>query len=98
MPYVSKEKAQALDLGWGPTTPGELGYTVGKTCRDYLNHRMAMDDNGELRYQYLCDVIGTLETIKLDLCRTTVFEYEAKVEAKNDTFHWGVLNSEDTSA
>lgn len=88
IPYVSAEKKQKLDMGATPETAGELGYVVGKAMRDFLESRVNHDDDQQLRFQYICEVQGTLDTLARDFWDKVGRPYEAKVEAENNTFHW----------
>jgi hypothetical protein len=94
MPYISQEKADRLDqwtVANSPvtiTTAGELGYVIARAVRAFLEDKTYYDKDKALRYQYVCDAIGTLESIKLDLWARIGEPYERNVERENDTFHW----------
>lgn len=95
MPYVTPDKRERLDSDLlGAKTAGELGYVIGVVCDEYLAARGAESDTGSFRYQHLCDVIGTLESIKLDLFRLVIAPYEAKVQAENGDVYTCVPRNE----
>jgi hypothetical protein len=84
MPYVTQEKRDRLDEDLlGSKTAGELGYVLGVICDTYLVNSGAESDTGAFRYQHICDVLGTLESIKLDLFREVIAPYEEGVQRDN---------------
>jgi len=70
MPYITKEARTRLDQGGKPKTTGELNYTISRVVDDYLLQK------GELRYEYLNEVMGALECAKLELYRRVIVPYE----------------------
>ena len=81
MPYI--ESCDRLDLtlsGAAPETPGELNYLLTLMCQDYLREN-------ELRYQTLNDIIGALESCKLEFYRRVVTPYEdTKIKENGDVY------------
>lgn len=87
MPYVDKATAERLDNGGAATTAGQLGYQLGCLIQDFTQNRIEM--MGELRFQIITEVMGTLDSISRDYWEKVAVPYETKVERDNDTFHWG---------
>ena len=80
MPYIKQEdRSKFTDMFCNIpeiNTAGELNYTLTMICNDY------MDDNGKC-YQTLNDIIGALESCKLEFYRKQVAPYEEKKIAEN---------------
>lgn len=87
MPYVDEATAEKLSSGAPATTAGQLGYQLGSLIQDFVQNRIEM--MGELRFQIITEVMGTLDSISRDFWTKVAEPYETKVEAENDTFHWG---------
>ena len=84
MPYVTPEKRNRLDRDLlSSKTAGELGYVLAVVCDAYLVQGANDSDTGGFRYQHISDVVGTLESIKLDLYRKEIAPYEERVEKMN---------------
>lgn len=91
MPYVTPEKRSRLDKDLlGSETAGELGYALARVCDAYIVNR-AKKENAGVRYQHLCEVVGTLESLKLDLFREVIAPYEAKVQKENGNVYQAPL-------
>jgi len=93
MPYVTPEKRERLDQyisavpDVAPQTAGELGYILAIITDDYLTRVGALDISSPVlriwRYQDLCDIIGTFESIKFELYRQAGTPYEDKAKLAN---------------
>lgn len=71
MPYVDKASRDRMNEPDGfPSTAGELNYFITNTVRDYLGHNPRYDD--------LNEVVGVLESAKLELYRRMVAPYETR--------------------
>jgi Domain of unknown function (DUF6899) len=70
MPYIIPEARARLDKGGNPETPGELNYSITRLVDDYLIRK------GGIRYAHLNEVIGALESAKLELYRRVAAPYE----------------------
>lgn len=79
MPYITDRARWELAKGDKvPSNPGELNYTLTTIVHDYLV------DNGE-SYQTYNDIIGALESAKLELYRRKVASYEdVKIRENGD--------------
>lgn len=75
MPYIDPERR--LPAAVAPTSAGELNLAVTALVDDYL---MA---HGPLRYELLNEVVGVLESAKLELYRRVVAPYEDRKMAQN---------------
>lgn len=81
MPYITKERREWLDgEGWGnrgfPENAGDLNYLFTDIIAKYIH---PVDTN----YQRLNDVIGALESAKLEFYRRVVVPYEYSKIVKN---------------
>lgn len=80
MPYISQQKRQEINEGEYPVGVGELNYVITSYCLDFLGP-------GELRYEDYNDIIGVLESVKLEFYRRMVAPYEdKKIEENGDVF------------
>lgn len=70
MPYISREARDRLDQGSNPENAGELNYTISRIVDNYLLQK------GEIRYEYLNEVMGALECAKLEIYRRMIVPYE----------------------
>ena len=84
MPFVTQDKADAM-RSRPPETAGELGYVIGCAINDFVSHRKV--EMGELRFQILSEVMGTLDTIARNFWDEVGAPYEAKVK-QNSPFRW----------
>jgi len=76
MPYIKDSDRRRIEdiynlhnLGASCNTAGELNYTFTRILKGYLSAK------GK-RYQNINDIIGALESAKLELYRRTVAPYE----------------------
>lgn len=77
MPYISKQARTALTWpGCRPSIPGELNYALTSVINQYVQ------DRGK-SYAILNDVIGALESAKLEFYRRVVAPYEDQKCAQN---------------
>jgi len=84
MPYIKKEARTRLEQGGQPENAGELNYSISKLVDDYLLRK------GDLRYEYLNEVIGVLECAKLEVYRRIAVPYEdKKLKESGDVYHAG---------
>lgn len=90
VPYISKTQRKELDalLSGGHALylekPGELNYVLTKAVIAYLERK-------RLSYQSITEVIGVLETMKLELYRRLAVPYERRKHLENgDVFPAGL--------
>lgn len=77
MPYITIERRLVLNSGGVPKDPGELNYVLTKMVHKYLV-------TGEkINYQRYNDIIGALESCKLELYRRFVADYEEEKMIEN---------------
>lgn len=86
IPYVDEKTAERLSNGGTATTAGQLGFQLGSMIQQFVQNRIEM--MGELRYQIIAEVQGTLDTLSKDFHDKVGAPYERMVEEKNDVFHW----------
>jgi hypothetical protein len=81
MPYIKQEDRKRVGVAVaGIRTAGELNYIITLIIQDYLRQ------NGN-RYQQLNDVIGALESCKLEFYRRIVSPYEDdKINENGDVY------------
>lgn len=81
MPYIDKTQRKALETGLiEPSTPGHLNYCFTEIILDYI------DVHG-LSYQVINDVVGALESCKLEFYRRVAAEYEnEKIHQNGDVY------------
>ena len=72
MPYIDKDRRVEIDSGESPETPGELNYLLTSLCLDYIALAPAVS------YGLLNEVVGVLESVKLEFYRRVVAPYEDK--------------------
>ena len=81
MPYIRPESREAFDewLGRGPgflkMSAGELNYVITTLCLCWLN--------GAVGYANYNDVVGVLETTKLEFYRRALAPYEDEKRKSN---------------
>lgn len=87
MPYIGQPKRDEFDefLDKLPEiqTAGQLGYVVAKACDLFLQYKASQDTTGLLRYQYMGEVFGLLESIKFDFYHCVNEPYENDVRARS---------------
>lgn len=74
MPYIKQKDRQIFEGAIQEITnvimsPGELNYVITRIVHGYVNLH-------GLKYDYLNDAIGVLESAKLEVYRTIVADYE----------------------
>lgn len=79
MPYVKQEDRAELNSGRYPTTPGELNYSITKLVREYLGYMFHQPPN----YAAYNEVIGVLDSAKLEFYRRVVSPYEDEKKSEN---------------
>ena len=87
MPYITQAERDTMadDKNWlngAPTidTPGKLNYVVTRLCQAYLLQNCE-------RYQTYNDIVGVLESCKLELYRRRIAFYESvKCELNGDVW------------
>jgi Domain of unknown function (DUF6899) len=86
MPYIDAARRLDLDLGAGPQTVGELNYKVSRTLQSYLNFKKVWNQ-GKISYQLINDVVGALESSKLEFYRRLAVPYEeTKIKTQGDIY------------
>jgi|688.fasta_scaffold1652606_2 hypothetical protein len=85
MPYIKQEDRVELDDGQIPADAGELAYALSQILDDYLI------SNGRVNYARHAEVVGVLETLKLEFYRRFTGPYEDdKRESNGDAFYFVV--------
>lgn len=85
MPYIQSKRRFFLDLAGIipqrlPQESGELNYVLTRVCNRYIG-KMG------LSYRTLNDIIGALESVKLELYRRIAAPYEdVKLEVNGDVY------------
>lgn len=87
MPYINQEKRDEFDavlddLRGLIQTAGQLGYVVAKAIDFWLIAKADADTTGSLRYSYMGEVFGILESIKLDFFHEVNEPYENDVRSR----------------
>ena len=82
MPYIPLEDRERV-LMTGPETPGELNYTLIEMLNEYI------DASGEeVNYSLFNEIVGVLESVKLEFYRRMVAPYEElKADQNGDVFN-----------
>lgn len=76
MPYIEKARREDIKL----ETPGDLNYAFTMLAKTYLK------DKG-LSYQTCNDIVGALESAKMEFYRRIVIPYEnSKIEQNGDVY------------
>lgn len=79
MPYIEKEKREEIENGRFAENVGELNYIFTRLASDYLGIAP--------NYARFNDVIGVLESCKLELYRRLVAPYENyKIDTNGDVY------------
>jgi hypothetical protein len=76
MPYVDTKARERLATSPKMETPGELNYRLTRVINDYLEYHLAC-------YTTFNDVVGALESAKLEFYRRIVVPYEQIKCAQN---------------
>ena len=77
MPYIKIKRRLELDKGAIPQTAGELNYMFTRISQRYIATTV------RINYQAFNDVVGALESCKLEFYRRLVTEYEEKKIIEN---------------
>jgi hypothetical protein len=81
MPYIKKERRDAILSGAEPQDAGELNFAITITVDKYLENK------GDLRYAHLNEAVGALECAKLELYRRVAVPYEdEKIKQSGDVY------------
>lgn len=81
MPYIIASRREDLMSGNAdPMTPGELNYVITELIQDYL---WMKNDESRIGYADLNEVIGVLESCKLEFYRRLCAMYEDSKMAEN---------------
>ncbi len=90
MPYIPQERRKQISMRMGLgdllaiKTPGELNYTLAKHIDIYLSVKP------KLGYTEFNEVIGVLESLKMEVYRRIVSPYEdVKMKENGDVFDTG---------
>lgn len=82
MPYIEDSARALVELRGNPTNAGELAYLL---CISVDNYLLEAD---RISYAKYAEVVGVLETLKLELYRRFVGPYEDEKRALNgEAFH-----------
>lgn len=86
MPYVKPEERKRILEGGKPESAGELNYAITVLIREYLREK-AHYANDPLHYEDYNEVIGVLESCKIELYRRVIARYEdEKIEENGDVW------------
>lgn len=80
MPYIQRERREQLLNGYPMEQPGDLAYLAWRLMHQYL------ECNGR-RYGTFAEVVGVLETLKLELQRRDIAFYEDNKMIENGDVH-----------
>jgi hypothetical protein len=102
IPYILEKARRPFDeiLDQLPEqlTAGQLGYVLARAIDRYLVAKAKKDTTGYLRYAYFGEVLGVMESLKLDLWDVCQRPYENDVRARGGAVweaatllpgHWG---------
>ena len=76
MPYINRERREAIKDNPEPNNPGELNYLLTKAVHYYCERK-------GLNYVTINDIIGALEGAKLEFYRRVAVPYENSKLAEN---------------
>lgn len=77
MPYIKQFDRDGLNRGdWSPSNAGELNYAITRLILDYM-------DISDANYHDYNEVVGVLESVKLEFYRRSVVPYEDKKIGEN---------------
>jgi len=77
MPYITIPRRIEINNGEIPKNAGELNYAVTSLMNQYIS------TGTKINYQRFNDIIGVLESSKLEIYRRLVAEYEDKKIIEN---------------
>ena len=81
MPYIKKERRDAIMSGDEPRDAGELNFALTTIVDKYLQSK------GGLRYAHINEAVGALECAKLELYRRLAAPYEdQKMKEAGDVY------------
>ena len=86
MPYIDPDRRKELDLDpWDARTPGELNYVITIIVSRYIYCKLHCygKQTDKLNYTLLNEVVGVLESTKLEFYRRMVMPYETEKEKIN---------------
>lgn len=79
MPYIEPEARRELTPDAVPTTAGALNYMITRLCLRFLGRRRSYADYNE--------VVGVLESVKLEFYRRAMVPYEEyKISVNGDVY------------
>ena len=76
MPYIDPQLREHLTPAHIPTTAGELNFVLTVVCLQYMRRQ-------GVRYQQINDIVGALESCKLEFYRRLAAGYEDDMIVKN---------------
>jgi hypothetical protein len=91
MPYIKRERRDAIRAGAKPRDAGELNFAISMLVDEYLEAK------GALRYAHLNEVIGALDCAKLELYRRVASPYEDQKIAENGDVYQSPAVSRESS-
>ncbi len=77
MPYINKKLRTAV-MKAGASNVGELTYALTRTVLDYLSRVPDLP-----RFKDYAEILGALETVKMELYRREIGPYEDQKRAEN---------------
>jgi hypothetical protein len=81
MPYIKKERRDAILSGSEPQDAGELNFAITTVIDKYLQSK------GDLRYGHINEAVGAIECAKLELYRRVAGPYEdEKIKQFGDVY------------
>ncbi len=81
MPYIKKERREAILAGADPQDAGELNFAITVVVDNYIRNK------GGIRYAHLNEAVGALECAKLELYRRLAAPYEdTKIQEAGDVY------------
>lgn len=83
---MSETVANYLSSGGRAKSAGQLGYQLACLIQDFVQSRI--EDMGELRFQIVTEVMGTLDSVARDFWSEVGDPYERMVE-QDSPFRWG---------
>jgi hypothetical protein len=96
VPYIKREDRRSLDPTAGDslsirfrtaTQPGELNYQISRMIDAYLINKQHLVPGNKIGYTELNEVMGVLESAKLEIYRRLVVPYEDyKMSMNEDVF------------
>ena len=76
MPYIVESDRNEVKSGRPPQTAGELNYILSITIKDYL-------DRKGTSYTVLNEIVGVIESVKVEFNRRVMTPYEDKKIKEN---------------